>query len=214
MFRVVGTIIKDYFSRLSQSQRALFEASPFGRFLGMHVPNGNPLLVHLMMLHEVRSQEVFESGRFMFELQGMQLDFGEIEYILFSVLRVGPYLFPNITDARLQLKDLQDYIMSPNYLTLQDEDTLLFIHLVFMLKGLHGRDVKTGIPAAVYKLTDNIYDWNIIFKQPNPESKKVHKCIVAGFMLSFKHHTYLFSIDMDFGDVPRGNINYYVRMPT
>ncbi|CAI9262401.1 unnamed protein product [Lactuca saligna] len=90
--------------------------------------------------------------------------------------------------------------MSPNYLALQDEDDVMHIQLVFMLKGLHGRDVKTGIPAAVYKLADNIDDWNRfawstyfwtytsrlmrgmfkkieefrLFKQANPESKKVH----------------------------------------
>nr|KAJ0200142.1 hypothetical protein LSAT_V11C600323580 [Lactuca sativa] len=161
---MVGTIIKDYFSRLAQSQRVLFEASPFGRFLGMHVPHGDPLLVHLMMLYEVRSQQVFEIGRFLFEIQGMQLDFGETEYILICGLRVGPYvdllhdekgrsnsnlwaqLFPDIPDARLRLKDLEDYyIMSPNYLSLQDEDVVMLIQLVFMLKGLHGT-LKRAFP--------------------------------------------------------------------
>nr|KAJ0209291.1 hypothetical protein LSAT_V11C400200510 [Lactuca sativa] len=52
---VVGTIIKDYFTRLTKLKRALFEASPFEKLLGMHVPNGDPLLVRLMMLHEVWS---------------------------------------------------------------------------------------------------------------------------------------------------------------
>ncbi|CAI9278746.1 unnamed protein product [Lactuca saligna] len=117
-------------------------------------------------------------GRFLFEIQGMQLDFGETEYILISGLRVGPYvdllhdergrsnsklrarLFPDITSARLQLKGLEDYIMSPNYLALHDEDALMLIQLVFMLKGLHGWDVKTGIPAAINKLVENIDDWN------------------------------------------------------
>nr|KAJ0211259.1 hypothetical protein LSAT_V11C400224230 [Lactuca sativa] len=59
-------------------------------------------------------------------------------------------LFPNITDACLRLKDLEDYIMSPNYLSLQNEDVVMLIQLVFMLKGLNGQDVKTCIPTAVY----------------------------------------------------------------
>nr|KAJ0198318.1 hypothetical protein LSAT_V11C700362500 [Lactuca sativa] len=118
-------------------------------------------------------------GRFLFRIQGMQLDFSETEYILTCGLRVGPYvdllhdkkgrsnsnlcarLFPDISDARLRLKDLEDYIMSPNCLSLQDEDDVILIHLVFMLKGLHGLDVKTGILAAVYKLDDNIDDWSM-----------------------------------------------------
>ncbi|CAI9269943.1 unnamed protein product [Lactuca saligna] len=72
----------------------------------------------------------------------MQLDFGETEYILISGLRFGPYvdllhdergqsnsnlrarLFPDITDSRLRPKDLEEYIMSPNYLALQDKDTV------------------------------------------------------------------------------------------
>nr|KAJ0222593.1 hypothetical protein LSAT_V11C200097000 [Lactuca sativa] len=79
----------------------------------MHVLNGDPLLVHLMMLHEVKSQQVSEMRMFLFEIQGI----------------VGPYvdllhdergrsnsnlrarLFPDIIDARLRLKDLEDYIM-------------------------------------------------------------------------------------------------------
>nr|KAJ0212802.1 hypothetical protein LSAT_V11C400222780 [Lactuca sativa] len=102
--------------------------------------------------------------------------------------------------------------MSPNYSALQDEDVVMLIQLVFMLKGLHGRDVKTGIPAAVYKFADNIDDWNRFawgtyfwkytsrmmrgmfekieefrqFKQANPESRKGHKYTVPGFMLPFK----------------------------
>ena len=72
-------MIKKYFTRLTQSQRVLFEASPFGIFLGMHIPLGDPLFVHLMMLHEVRSQPIFEMGRFLFDIQGIQLDFGETD---------------------------------------------------------------------------------------------------------------------------------------
>nr|KAJ0204815.1 hypothetical protein LSAT_V11C500240630 [Lactuca sativa] len=79
-------------------------------------------------------------------------------------------------------------------------------------KSLHEQDVKTGIPAAVYKLADNIDDWNRFawgtyiwkytscmmramfekieefreFKQANPESKKGHKYTVPGFILPFK----------------------------
>ncbi|CAI9265822.1 unnamed protein product [Lactuca saligna] len=196
----------------------------------MHVPNGDPLLVHLMMLLEVRSQEVFVEGRFRFEIQGVQLKFGETKYILISGLRVGPYvdllheerghsnsnlwvrLFPNITDATLRVKHLTEYIMSPQHMRLHDADAILLIQLVFMLKGLHGQDVKTSISTAVYKLVDNICDWNRfpwgtyfwsytsklmhgmfekienfrLFKETNPESKKTHKYTVVGFMLPFK----------------------------
>ena len=106
------------------------------------------------------------------------MDFGETEYILICGLKVGPYvdllhdekgrsdsnlrarLFPDISDARLWLKDLEDFIMSPKYLEVEDEDDVMLIQLVFVLKGLHGRDVKTCIPAALYNLADNRDDWN------------------------------------------------------
>nr|KAJ0209910.1 hypothetical protein LSAT_V11C400169750 [Lactuca sativa] len=144
----------------------------------MHIPHGDPLLVHLMMLHEVRSQEVFEMGRFLFDIQGTHLDFGKTEYILICGLKVGPYvdllhdekgrsnsshhaqLFPYISDVRIRLKDLEDFLMSPKYLAVQDEDVVMLIQLVFVLKGIHGRDVKTCIPAAIYNLADNRDDWN------------------------------------------------------
>nr|KAJ0198869.1 hypothetical protein LSAT_V11C600299210 [Lactuca sativa] len=51
---------------------------------------------------------------------------------------------------------------------LSDEDTVMLIQLVFILKGLHGRDVKTCFHAAIYKLADNIYDWN----KPIPNRRK------------------------------------------
>nr|KAJ0191876.1 hypothetical protein LSAT_V11C800395570 [Lactuca sativa] len=177
---VVGIIIKDYFLRLTQSQRTLFEASPFGRFLGMHVSNGDPVLVHLMMLYEVRSQQVFGSGRFLFEIQRVQLDFGETEYILISGLRFGPYvdllhdekgrsnsnlrarLFPYFTDAYLRFKDLKEYIMSPNYLQIQDEDAVCMRYIIL--------DLYFGVDAL-----------NV-----NPESTKIHKYTVPGFMLPFE----------------------------
>nr|KAJ0217896.1 hypothetical protein LSAT_V11C300137520 [Lactuca sativa] len=156
---MVDTIIKDYFPRLTQSQRVLFEAFPFGRFSGMHVPHGDPLLVYLMMLHEVRSQQVFEMRRFLFEIHGIQLDFGETEYILICGLRVGPYV-DLLHDERGWSNSNLHYILSPNYLSLLDEDVVILIQLVFMLKGLHGRDAKMGIPVAVYKIVDDIDDWN------------------------------------------------------
>ncbi|CAI9272394.1 unnamed protein product [Lactuca saligna] len=247
---VVGTVIKDYFSRLTQSQRQLFTTSPFGIFLGMDISHGDPLLVHLMMLHEVRSQEVFEMGRFLFDIQGTHLDFGETEYILICGLKVGPYvdllhdeksrsnsslrawLFPDISsDARMWLKDLEDFIMSPKYLVVQDENDVMLIQLVFVLKGLHGRDVKTCILAAIYKLADNRDDWNKFawgtyfwrytsqmmremfkkivefrqFKEAHPESKKIHKYTVPGFMLPFK----IWILET----FPEAT-SFYVRIPT
>ncbi|CAI9298275.1 unnamed protein product [Lactuca saligna] len=136
-----------------------------------------------------------------------------------------------ILDARLRLKDLEELIMSSNCLALQDEDAMMLIQLVFMLKGLHGRDIKTGIPAAVYKLADNIDDWNKFawgtyfwkyasrmmrgmfekieefreFKQANPESKKGHKYTVPGFMLPFKIY-----ILETFPEATK----FYIHMPT
>ncbi|CAI9304466.1 unnamed protein product [Lactuca saligna] len=97
-----------------------------------------------------------------------------------------------LSDARLRLTDFEDFTMSPNYLVVQDEYAVMLIQLVFMLKELHGRNVKNCIPAAVYKIADNRDDWNKfawefrLLKQANPETKKVHKYTVPGFTLPFK----------------------------
>ncbi|CAI9264708.1 unnamed protein product [Lactuca saligna] len=109
----------------------------------MHVSNGDPLLVHLMMLHEVRSQQVFEIRRFLFKIQGMQLDFSETEYILISNLRVGPCV---------------DLLHDERGRSNSNLSTRLFPHITDA--RLHGQDVKTSILAEVYKLADNIDDWN------------------------------------------------------
>nr|KAJ0189709.1 hypothetical protein LSAT_V11C800453290 [Lactuca sativa] len=97
-------------------------------------------------------------------------------------------LFPDISDACFRLKDLEDYIMSPNYLSLQDEDVVMLILLVFMLKGLHGRNgtyLWTYTSGLMYGMFEKIENFRI-FKQTNPEFKKVHKYIVVGFMFPFK----------------------------
>ena len=44
-------------------------------------------------------------------------------------------LFPDISDSRLRLKDLEDLIMSPNYSALQDEDVVMLIQLFFYVEG-------------------------------------------------------------------------------
>nr|KAJ0226188.1 hypothetical protein LSAT_V11C100049020 [Lactuca sativa] len=209
---MVGTMIKKYFPRLTQSQRVLFEASPFGIFLGMHIPHGDPLLVHMMMLYEVRSQPIFEMGRFLFDIQGIQLDFDETEYILICGLKVGPYvdllydekgrsnsqlrarLFPDISDSRLRLKDLEDFIMSPNYSALQDEDAVMLIQHVYtdrMLKRAFLQQFAWGTYFWKYTsrmmcgMFEKIEEFRQ-FKQANPESKKGYKYTVPGFMLLFK----------------------------
>ncbi|CAI9288409.1 unnamed protein product [Lactuca saligna] len=124
----------------------------------------------------------------------MQLDFGETEYIVISGLRVGPcvdllheeggrsnsnlqvWLFPDITDARLWLKDLK---------------TTLFLRIIwhFRMKMRFAWDTylwtyTSGLMREMFEKIENFR----IFKQANPESKKVHKYTVAGFMLPFKNH--------------------------
>nr|KAJ0195213.1 hypothetical protein LSAT_V11C700372140 [Lactuca sativa] len=68
------------------------------------------------------------------------------------------WLFSEIIDARLRLGDLEEYIMSPNYLQLQDEDAVS---------------------------TDGT--------------------LKHAFLRQYTTSYFPFSIDMDFGDVPRGN---------
>ena len=142
----------------------------------MHIPNGDPLLVHLMMLHEVRSQEVIDLGNFEFEVQGYRMMFTEQDYCLITGLRFGPFLdlinegtkhqsklrarlFPEESDESLRLKQIEDFILSPNFRTVNDADGVKLVESIFLLKGLIGRDPKTCIPPLVYKLLDDQYDW-------------------------------------------------------
>nr|KAJ0185800.1 hypothetical protein LSAT_V11C900496810 [Lactuca sativa] len=109
----------------------------------MHIPHGDPLLVHMMMLHELVVMWIYSTTK----------KVGQIQVFVLICSQ-------DISDARMWLKDLEEFIMSPKYLEVEDEDAVMLIQLVFVLKGLHGRDVKTCIPAAIYKLADNRDDWN------------------------------------------------------
>nr|KAJ0212431.1 hypothetical protein LSAT_V11C400213580 [Lactuca sativa] len=103
----------------------------------MPIPNGDLMLCHLMMLHEVRDVVIARAGRFRFELQGRVVGYGETDFCLISGFRFGPYvdvintkcnkkyvlrnqLFPIVRDEDLRLTSLigrflldQDNVVSP-----------------------------------------------------------------------------------------------------
>ena len=155
----------------------MFKAGPFGQFIGMHIPNGDPLLIHLMMLHEVRSQKMINLDKFEFEVQGYRIVFSEQDFCLISGMRFGPFvdllgklenkynskfrarLFPESTDDSLRPGDIEKLILSERYLSLADVDRVKLVELNLLLKGLIGRDLKTCIPEIVYKLLDDPYEW-------------------------------------------------------
>ena len=77
---------------LGSSQQTYFLASHFGQFLEVPPPDGDALLMHAMMLREVRGdKELVLSKRLRFEVDGHLLEYGESEFILITGLRVGEY---------------------------------------------------------------------------------------------------------------------------
>nr|KAJ0216337.1 hypothetical protein LSAT_V11C300110180 [Lactuca sativa] len=142
----------------------------------MPTPNGDPMLCHLMMLHEVRDVEVAKAGKFRFKLQGRVVEYGETKFCLISGLRFGLYvdiihtkvstsstlrnrLFPNVRDEDLRLKDLED-LKEPTFSTCSDEDAVMVMQMMFLLRGLIGRDDNMYIPPTVYEIADSQYNWN------------------------------------------------------
>nr|KAJ0195840.1 hypothetical protein LSAT_V11C700348800 [Lactuca sativa] len=116
-----------------------------------------------MMLHKVRDVEV---------ANGRVVAYGEIKFCWISGLRFGPYveiintkvstsstlrnqLFLNVRDEYLRLKDLEDYIKGPTFSTCSNEDAIMVMQMMFLLRGLIGRDGNTYIPPAVYELADS-----------------------------------------------------------
>ncbi|KAL4582413.1 hypothetical protein LXL04_006962 [Taraxacum kok-saghyz] len=67
---------------LSNTQQSYFLASLFGQFLEAPPPDGDALLMHAMMLREVRGdKELVLSKRLRFEVDGHLLEYGESEFI-------------------------------------------------------------------------------------------------------------------------------------
>ncbi|CAI9264483.1 unnamed protein product [Lactuca saligna] len=145
------SVLKKYITKLNSRRVELFRETTFGIFIGMPTPNGDMLLCYLMMLHEVRDVEVDRAGRFRFELQGRVVEYGETKFCLISGLRFGLYidiintevstrstlrnrLFPNVRDKDLRLKDLEDYIKGPAFLTCCDEDAVMVMKMIFLLR--------------------------------------------------------------------------------
>ncbi|CAI9296112.1 unnamed protein product [Lactuca saligna] len=157
-----------------------------------------------MMFHDVRDVEVARVGRFQFELQGRVVEYGETEFCLISGLRFGPYvdiinkkvstsstlrnrLFSNVRDEDLWLKDLEDYIKGPTFSTCSNEDAVMVMEMIFLLRGLIGRDSNTCIPLEVYELADSQYNWNKYLRDNEGEGyTKTMKYTIFDFQLVFK----------------------------
>ena len=175
---VIGTVIEDFFPRLTSSQRELFGSGPFGQFLNMPIPNGDPLIVHAMMLQEERDIGVGQRGRFRFNVQGLHLEYGDSEFCLITGLKFGPFanllagtknpknsllrsrLFPKQTDKSLRLRDIQDFILDPRFLDASDDDAVMLMQIFVLLRGMLGRELKSCIPPLVFELADHPYNWN------------------------------------------------------
>ncbi|CAI9302771.1 unnamed protein product [Lactuca saligna] len=59
---VVGTMLREFIPKLNSRRLELFRETTFRIFIGMPTPNGDPMLFHLMMLHEVRYVVVARVG--------------------------------------------------------------------------------------------------------------------------------------------------------
>ncbi|KAL4578729.1 hypothetical protein LXL04_014860 [Taraxacum kok-saghyz] len=164
---------------LSKTQQTYFLVSHFGQFLDVPPPDGDALLMHAMMLREVRGdKELVLSKRIRFEVDGHLLEYGESEFILITGLRVGEYfdilkekkhrgncmfrarVFPRISDKKLRLNDFSDLIESASFKEINDSDASLVVQIFILLRGFMGRDLCTCIPPSVLTLADDINSWN------------------------------------------------------
>ena len=65
-----------------------------------------------------------------------------------------------MTDEDFWLKDLEDYVKGPAFSTCSDEDAVMVVQMIFLFRGLIGRDDNMCIPSVVYELADSQYNWN------------------------------------------------------
>ena len=160
----------------------LFLESPFGILYDPITRKpllleGDPSLVHTMMLHEVRSLEMMVAGRFRFNVGGFLLEYGAPEFCLITGLKFGAYeklvgtpgsghksllrarVFPEKTDKQLRLRDIENYIKGPLFKTLNDEDAVLLFQILVLLRGFLGREHDMCIPPLVYELADKPDRW-------------------------------------------------------
>ncbi|KAL4587546.1 hypothetical protein LXL04_000417 [Taraxacum kok-saghyz] len=160
---VIGTVIEDFFPRLTSSQRELFGSGSFGQFLNMPIPNGDPLIIHAMMLQEERDKG------------GLHLEYGDSEFCLITGLKFGLFvnllagtknpknsllrsrLFPKQTEKSLRLRDIQNFILDPRFLDASDDDAVMLMQIFVLLRGMLGRELKSCIPPLVFELADHPY---------------------------------------------------------
>ncbi|KAL4577523.1 hypothetical protein LXL04_013632 [Taraxacum kok-saghyz] len=178
MKAVIRIVVRDYFPKLSDRQKELFRTGPFGQFLDIQGANGDPLLVNTMMLHEVRSHALENEGRFGFNVQGISLQYGSMEFCLITGLKFAPFtnlidgtknpknsklrsrLFKDETDQTLRLSHLEEFIVGKRFSKVPDEDTVMIMQMFFLLRGMLGRELKSCIPPLILELVDNHCNWN------------------------------------------------------
>ncbi|KAL4584433.1 hypothetical protein LXL04_009034 [Taraxacum kok-saghyz] len=178
MKAVIRIVVRDYFPKLSDRQKELFRTGAFGQFLDIPAANGDPLLVNTMMLHEVRSHALASEGRFGFNVQGISLQYGSMEFCLITGLKFGPFtnliggtknpkksklrsrLFKDETDQTLRLSHLEEFIVGKRFSKVPDEDAVMIMQMFFLLWGMLGREWSSCIPPLVLELADNHRNWN------------------------------------------------------
>ncbi|KAL4576123.1 hypothetical protein LXL04_012212 [Taraxacum kok-saghyz] len=140
MKAVIRNVVRDCFPKLSIRQKELFRTGAFGQFLDIPTPHGDNLLVHTMMLHEVRSHALARAGRFGFNVQGINVEYGSLEFCLITGLKFGPFtnilggtknpkksklrsrLFKEETDQTLRLSHIENFILGPRFEKVGDDD--------------------------------------------------------------------------------------------
>jgi hypothetical protein len=178
MKAVIRSVVKDYFPKLSVSQKELFRTGPFGQFLDIQGTNGDSLLINTMMLHEVRSHALAREGRFGFNVAGISLQYGSMEFCLITGLKFGPFtnligatkkpknsklrsrLFKDETDQTLRLGHLGEFILGERFSKVPDEDAVMIMQMFCLLRGMLGRELNSCIPPLVFELADNHRNWN------------------------------------------------------
>nr|KAJ0199285.1 hypothetical protein LSAT_V11C600334850 [Lactuca sativa] len=161
--------IWEVFEVLDDARRAIFRDTVFGYFIDVPCLQGDALLFHKMLIHQIRPDPVLSPNgikRLYFRVGNTKMVYGPEEFCLITGFNFGEYpknigkkgsekllsskkrcllreqLFPDHTNSSVKIGDLKRLILNRTFLELDDVDAVRVCLIYILCESFLGKEVN------------------------------------------------------------------------
>lgn len=176
--KATGRCIYGTINRLEGDRAFIFNNTAFGYWRNVPKIDGDPALVHGIMLKEVRPDaKLLSQQKMRFRIGKHELTFGPEEFCLITGFMFGfrpndekhivikestfrQRVFPEINDSDLKISDLQTLVKSPRFVEIDDHDAVRVCLLIILRQGFMGKGQCDKVTIPWLSLVEDLKDWD------------------------------------------------------